>query len=186
MEIVEVVEVKPVGDRALWLRFSDGQEGVRDCSDIVSEGGSMVEPLRDPALFRRVFLSFGAPSRPNGFDLDPINLHLEMTKPVRFDASQRNFTAERKAGPSPTISYFYGIYIRIYVREHLPPHCHAIYGEFEANVSIESGDVLEGRLPRKRGAPRCGLDDQTSRRTRVELVANAVGLRSRKNSRSRC
>ncbi len=38
----------------------------------------MVEPLRDPAMFSKVFLSFGAPTWPNGFDLDPINLHMEM------------------------------------------------------------------------------------------------------------
>jgi Domain of unknown function (DUF4160) len=47
----------------------------------------------------------------------------------------------------PTISYFYGIYIRMYVREHSPPHFHAVYGEFEANVSISAGEVIEGRLP---------------------------------------
>ena len=35
----------------------------------------------------------------------------------------------------------------MYVREHLPPHFHALYGEFEANVAIDSGEVIEGRLP---------------------------------------
>ncbi len=78
IDIVKVVEMKPVGMRSLWLRFSDGQEGVRDCSDILSEGGPMVEPLRDPAMFQRAFLSLGVPSWPNGFQLDPINLHEEM------------------------------------------------------------------------------------------------------------
>ena len=47
----------------------------------------------------------------------------------------------------PTISWFYGIAIRMYVRDHPPPHVHAIYGEYEAFVAIESGDVLEGALP---------------------------------------
>ncbi len=78
IEIVKVVEAKAVGDIELWLRFSDGQEGVRDCFDIVTEGGPMVEPLRDPAMFSMVILSFGAPTWPNGFDLDPINLLMEM------------------------------------------------------------------------------------------------------------
>jgi hypothetical protein len=78
IEIVEVAELKPIGAHSLWLRFSDGQEGVRDCADILAEGGPMVEPLRDPAMFQRAFLPFGAPSWPNGFDLDPINLHAEM------------------------------------------------------------------------------------------------------------
>ncbi len=47
----------------------------------------------------------------------------------------------------PTISYFYGIFIRMYVREHPPPHFHAVYGEHEGNVSIATGDIIEGRLP---------------------------------------
>ena len=47
----------------------------------------------------------------------------------------------------PTISWFYGIAIRMYVRDHAPPHFHAIYGEHEANVSIETGEVIEGKLP---------------------------------------
>ena len=80
IEIVKVVELKPIGERSLWVRFSDGQEGVRDFTDILSDGGPMVEPLRDPAMFQRVFLSFGVPSWPNGFDLNPINLHDEMRK----------------------------------------------------------------------------------------------------------
>jgi hypothetical protein len=78
IEIVKVVDLKVVGDCSLWLRFSDGQEGVRDFSDILVEGGPMVEPLRDPAMFRRAFISFGVPSWPNGFDLDAISLHREL------------------------------------------------------------------------------------------------------------
>ena len=78
IELVDVIELKPVGDHALWLRFSDGQEGIRDVSDILAEGGPMVEPLRDPSMFRRAFVSPGVPSWPNGFDLDAINLHTVM------------------------------------------------------------------------------------------------------------
>jgi hypothetical protein len=78
IEIIKVVALKVVGDCSLWLRFSDGQEGVRDFSDILAEGGSMIEPLRDPAMFRRAFISFGVPSWPNGLDLDAVNLHREL------------------------------------------------------------------------------------------------------------
>ena len=38
---------------------------------IVAETGPMVEPLRDPAYFARVFLEDGAPTWPNGFDASP-------------------------------------------------------------------------------------------------------------------
>jgi hypothetical protein len=48
----------------------------------------------------------------------------------------------------PTIAWFYGIAIRMYVRDHPPSHFHAVYGEHEANVSIETGEVIEGSLPK--------------------------------------
>ena len=47
----------------------------------------------------------------------------------------------------PTISIFYGIAIRMYLKDHLPPHCHAIYGEHEAQIAIDSGDIIKGALP---------------------------------------
>lgn len=48
----------------------------------------------------------------------------------------------------PTVAWFYGIAIRMYVREHPPAHFHAIYGEHEANVSVDTGEVIEGELPK--------------------------------------
>jgi hypothetical protein len=35
----------------------------------------------------------------------------------------------------------------MYYRDHAPPHFHAIYGEHEATVIIETLDVLSGYLP---------------------------------------
>lgn len=49
----------------------------------------------------------------------------------------------------PEVSRFYGIIIRFYYREHPPQHFHAIYGEHEALVEIETGRVHEGYLPAK-------------------------------------
>lgn len=49
----------------------------------------------------------------------------------------------------PTISTFYGILIQMYWNDHAPPHFHALYGEFEALVSIQTLDVIEGTLPRR-------------------------------------
>lgn len=68
----------------------------------------------------------------------------------------------------PTISWFYGIAIRMYVVDHPPPHFHAAYGEFEALVSVETGEVLEGRLP-KRAAK---LVAEWTSLHRAELLAN--------------
>lgn len=78
IEMIKVVETRALDDRCLWVRFSNGRQGTRDFSDILAEGGAVVEPLRDPAMFRRVFLEFGAPSWPSGYDIDPIALYREM------------------------------------------------------------------------------------------------------------
>src|SRR6266446_5167018 len=43
---------------------------------------------------------------------------------------------------------FYGIIIRFYYREHPPTYFHAIYGEHEALVEIETGEIYRGGLPR--------------------------------------
>ena len=47
----------------------------------------------------------------------------------------------------PEISRFYGIVIRVYFRDHPPPHFHAQYGEYSAKVEIDSLSVIHGRLP---------------------------------------
>ena len=52
----------------------------------------------------------------------------------------------------PIISMFYGIIIRMYLLDnkyHNSPHIHAKYAEFEASISIDDGDILAGKLPRK-------------------------------------
>ena len=76
--MIDVLRLKALDGHRLWLRFSDGSEGVRDFSDIFAEGGPMVEPLKAPEYFARAFVEMGAPNWPNGFDLDPINLYMEL------------------------------------------------------------------------------------------------------------
>jgi hypothetical protein len=52
----------------------------------------------------------------------------------------------------PIISMFFGIIIRLYLldnKNHNLPHFHAKYAEYEASISIESGEMLAGELPRK-------------------------------------
>ena len=49
----------------------------------------------------------------------------------------------------PEVSRFYGIIIRLYHRDHLPTHFHAIYAEHEALIDIETGNVNQGFLPKK-------------------------------------
>ncbi len=49
----------------------------------------------------------------------------------------------------PRISEFFGIVIAMYYNDHVPPHFHAKYAEHEAEVAIESLEVLNGSLPRR-------------------------------------
>lgn len=49
----------------------------------------------------------------------------------------------------PRISAFYGIIIAMYFDDHPPPHFHARYGEYEAQVAIATGEVINGDLPRR-------------------------------------
>lgn len=51
----------------------------------------------------------------------------------------------------PVISRFYGIVIKMYLRqkEHNPPHIHAIYGEYIGLFSIQDGEMFEGDMPIK-------------------------------------
>ena len=48
----------------------------------------------------------------------------------------------------PEISRFLGIIIAIFYKDHAPPHFHAIYGEYEITVEVETG-VINGRFPKR-------------------------------------
>jgi hypothetical protein len=48
----------------------------------------------------------------------------------------------------PEISRFLGIVIAMFYRDHSPPHFHAIYGDYEVTVTIESG-VVSGEFPKR-------------------------------------
>ncbi len=78
IEIIDVTEVRPLGNYRLFLRFSDGTCGEHDFADLIAESSPMTAPLHNPAIFARVFLELGVPTWPNGFDLDAIELHREM------------------------------------------------------------------------------------------------------------
>jgi Protein of unknown function (DUF2442) len=80
IELIKIISVTPQTKHHLAVTFSDESSGVFDFTSIVAEGGPMVEPLRDEAFFRRVFIEFGVLAWPNGFDIDTIALHRDMKK----------------------------------------------------------------------------------------------------------
>ena len=78
IEIVKVIRVEALDGFRLRIGFSDGTEGIRDFSDVIAEGGAMVDALKDESAFQRAFVELGTLTWPNGFDVDSIALHNEM------------------------------------------------------------------------------------------------------------
>jgi hypothetical protein len=77
----------------------------------------------------------------------------------------------------PEISRFFGIVIKMYYNDHQPPHFHAEYGEYLAEISIDSLSVLRGDLPRRALA----LVLEWAHLHRQELLANWTRARERQN-----
>lgn len=78
--------------------------------------------------------SLGLPPRNYGFP----------QKPPLAGRHLRDYDA-----PMPTISVFFGLVIQMFWREHAPPHFHAVYAEFEAEIDIRTLEVIRGQLPRR-------------------------------------
>lgn len=49
----------------------------------------------------------------------------------------------------PVITRFYGIVIKMYFNDHLPPHLHAIYGEYNGVFALNTLELIEGDLPKR-------------------------------------
>ena len=49
----------------------------------------------------------------------------------------------------PEVSRFYGVVIALFYNDHAPPRFHAVYGDFEAVIAIDTLAVLEGQIPRR-------------------------------------
>ncbi len=47
----------------------------------------------------------------------------------------------------PTIAVVDGVKIQFFAREHPPPHFHAVFAEYRAQIDIRSLHVLRGSLP---------------------------------------
>lgn len=84
----------------------------------------------------------------------------------------------------PTIAYFYGIAIRMFFQDHPPPHFFASYSGHEANVAIETGEVIEGDLPGNAArlvrewtlAHRSELQDNWQRARKGQPLVKIAGL----------
>jgi len=73
MFLPDVVEVKPLGERRLFLKFADGLEGELDMDRVKSRYTGVFLPLLEESFFRSVTLDpeLGTIVWPNGADAGP-------------------------------------------------------------------------------------------------------------------
>jgi hypothetical protein len=76
--LTKVTRLEKLGGFCLRVRFNDCSSGVHDFSAMLTEPGPLLVPLREKSYFDRVFLEFGAPTWPNGFDIASEWLRREM------------------------------------------------------------------------------------------------------------
>ena len=84
----DIVEVRPLENYQLYLRFEDGAEGVVDVSQHLRFDG-VFEPLREWQYFERVRVDkeSGTIYWPNGADLDPDVLYSQVTAtPIELES----------------------------------------------------------------------------------------------------
>jgi hypothetical protein len=153
-EMKQVAAVRALPGYRLDVQFTDGARGVIDYTERLR--GAMASPLRDPEKFAEVDVdSYGGICWPNGFDICPDTLYdrlatsgaLSHSGPALESTKRERRLASYQPPRMPILSQFFGITIRMFWRDHGAPHFHAEYGGSEASLSIESLEILEGRLP---------------------------------------
>ena len=80
-----VVEVEPLSEFRLCVRFVDGLKGVVDMAALVrSSSAGVFAQLAEPARFAQVFVAHGAVTWPGEIDLAPDAMYAEIKKLGRW------------------------------------------------------------------------------------------------------
>ena len=74
----DVVEVKPLPDHRLFVRFADGLSGEVQLRE--DDFAGALSPLRDLRFFEQVFLDNGAVTWPGEIDLAPDAMYEEVAR----------------------------------------------------------------------------------------------------------
>jgi hypothetical protein len=78
LSVKKITTVKPLDGFRLWLRFSDGIEGIADLSDLAGHG--VFSAWNTPGMFASVTVTdHGAVAWGNEIDLCPDTLYLRIT-----------------------------------------------------------------------------------------------------------
>ena len=76
--MIKITSVKVLHDYTLALTFSDGSDGAYDMTPVLEFQTVLTEPLREPAIFAKVYLELGAICWPNGLELSPHSVYETM------------------------------------------------------------------------------------------------------------
>jgi hypothetical protein len=71
----KLVSIRPAGETALELCFSDGSEGVWSARELIVRDTILTRPLANPDYFALAFIAAGALAWPNGLELSAPGLH---------------------------------------------------------------------------------------------------------------
>ncbi len=76
--MVQIIDIKPLPQYKLHVKYNDGVEGDIDLSGIVGKG--VFEKFKDVSFFNNVRIGeFGAPTWDDELDIDPLNPYLIIT-----------------------------------------------------------------------------------------------------------
>jgi hypothetical protein len=78
MDPTKVMSVAVEGGTRLRIGFTNGDAGVHDFAEMLAQDGPMIQPLKDPAMFERVFVQSGVLCWPSGYDIDALALQASM------------------------------------------------------------------------------------------------------------
>ena len=76
----KIVELKILAPHVLRVTFQDGFSAVHDFGRLINERDNVAVPLADSDYFARVFLEYGALTWPNGYDMCPDWLRMEIER----------------------------------------------------------------------------------------------------------
>jgi len=73
--MIKLISIRPAGDAALDLVFSDGASGRWSAKELIARHTELTRPIADPAYFARALIEAGALAWPNGLELSAHGLH---------------------------------------------------------------------------------------------------------------
>ena len=80
LEVIHAVDVKPLEEYRLWLKFTDGEEKIYDIKPHFK--GKVFQPLKDKSVFDSVYLQYGTAVWMDGeIDIAPETLYCD-GKPI--------------------------------------------------------------------------------------------------------